>query len=205
MKHGFSSKALRVRDPRAAQAMCNPFQRHLTLSLIGRDASVSELVAESGRPMSMVHYHIRRLTDLGLLKTEISTPRRGRSIKRYTAVADSVFVPTSLMRETATALLDRQLRSQLDHAEGQIEGMLFYRGDHGGMRMRNLPSERKNSRVPADSWHIVDLNEQAAAKLAGDLNALLLKAQEGSSRAAKRKHLVRFAVVRRDEDELFVT
>jgi len=97
------------------------------------------------------------------------------------------------------------LRSQLDHAEGQIEGTLFYRDDHGGMRMRNLPSERTNSRVAADDWHIVDLDEQAAAKLAGDLNALLIKAQEGSSRAAKRKHLVRFVVVHRDEDKIYIT
>ena len=49
MEDVLRSKALDVRDPRAADAMTQPWQRHLVLSLIGREASISELVAEISR------------------------------------------------------------------------------------------------------------------------------------------------------------
>ncbi|MCA1674918.1 MAG: hypothetical protein LC799_22925, partial [Actinobacteria bacterium] len=105
-----------VRDRRAADAMCHPFERHLVLSLIGRDASISELVAESGLSMRTLHYQVVRLVKLKLLKIASRTRRGGRPIKRYTAAAEVFFVPESLMKVRPGAVLERELRDALGRA-----------------------------------------------------------------------------------------
>jgi hypothetical protein len=113
MKDALWSRAVTVRDRRAADAMCRPFQRHLVLSLIGRDASISELVAESGLSMRALHYQVVRLVKLGLLKVASHTRRGGRPIKRYTAAAEVFFVPESLMKSRPGAVLEHELRDAL--------------------------------------------------------------------------------------------
>jgi hypothetical protein len=201
MKDAVWSRAVTVRNSRAADALCRPFERHLVLSLIGRDASVSELVSESGHSMRTLHYQVVRLLKLGLLKIASRTRRGGRPIKRYTASAEAFFVPESLMASRPGAVLERELRDALGRAHA--DGMLFYRDRAGGMTMREVRTGPRDSRIAADLWQILNLDEQEAQQLGADIRKLLDEARTRPPHRRQRKYLIRCALMLRTGDNLF--
>jgi len=205
MEDDLRSKALDVRDRRAADAMAQPRQRHLVLSLIGREATISELVAEISQSMGTVHYQVTKLHRLGLLKVAARTPRAGRPIKRYTAAADVFFVPAALMAVRPGAILERELHEALSHVEHDIDGTLFYRDARGGMSMRDIRTRRTEPRIAANTWHILDLDEREAAQLAADMRRLLEAARLKARHRRQKKYLVRCAILRREHNDLFST
>jgi hypothetical protein len=204
MEDDLRSKALDVRDRRAADAMTQAWPRHLVLPLIGRDASMSELVAESGMAMSSVHYHVSRLHGLGLLKIARRTARPGRPIKRYTAAAEVFFVPAALMAAHPGAMLERELHEALAGTGRDIDGTLFFRDAGGGMSMRDIRTRRTERRLAANIWQILDLDEREAAQLASDIKTLLEQARAKARHRRQKKYLIRYAIVRRDKDGLFM-
>ena len=202
MKDTLWSRAVTVRDRRAADAMCRPFQRHLVLSLIGREASLSELVSESGQSMQALHYQVVRLVNLGLLKIASRTRRGGRPIKRYTAAADVFFVPESSMTERPGAVLERELRDALGRCH--VDGMLFYRDSTGGMAIRDVRTGPVDKRIAADIWHIVNLDEGEAKQLAAEFKKLVEHVRTKPPHRHQKKYLVRCAILLRTGDGLFV-
>lgn len=202
MKDELWSRAMRVKDGRAADALCRPLPRHLVLSLIGRDASVSELVSESGLSLQTLHYQIVRLRTLGLLKIASRTRRGGRPIKRYTAAAEAFFVPESLMTWRPGAVLERELSDALGRAHA--DGMLFYRDSAGGMAMREVRTAPVNPRIAADIWQIVNLDEREAKQFVADIRHLLDQVRTRPPHRRQRKYLLRWALLLRTGDDLFV-
>lgn len=193
---------MKVSERRAADALCRPFQRHLVLSLIGRDASVSELVSEGGLSMRALHYQVVRLLELGLLRIASRTRRGGRPIKRYTAAAEAFFVPESLMSWRPGAVLDRELREALGRAPG--DGMLFYRDSAGGMSMREVRTAPVDPRIAADVWQILDLDEREAKQLVADIRILLDQVRSRPPHRRRKKYLLRWALLLRTGDDLFI-
>jgi hypothetical protein len=175
--------------------------RHLVLSLIGRDASVAELVPQSGLSMRTLHYQVVRLETLGLLKIASTTKRGGRPIKRYTAAAEAFFVPESLMTSSPGAMLDRELRDALGRAHA--DGTLFYRDSVGGMSMREVRTAPVDDRAIEDVWLILDLDEREAKQLSADIRKLLDEVRTRRAHRRHRKYLVRWALLPRSGDDLF--
>jgi hypothetical protein len=203
MKDALWSRAVTVRDRRAADAMCHPFQRHLVLSLIGRDASISELVAESGVLLRALHYRVVRLVGLGLLKIASRTRRGGRPITRYTAAAEVFFVPESLMKSRPGAVLERELRDAVGRAH--TDGMLFYRDSAGGMSMRDVRTAPVDKRIAADVWQILNLDEREAKQLATEIRKLVVEhVKTRPPHRSQKKYLFRYALLLRTGDDLFV-
>ncbi|HEU0224609.1 MAG TPA: hypothetical protein VFR29_04180 [Steroidobacteraceae bacterium] len=195
MKDALWSRALTIRDRRAADALCRPFQRHLVLSLIGRDASISELVAAGGLSMRALHYQVVRLAQLGLLKVASRTRRGGRPIKRYTAAAEVFFVPESLMKSRPGAVLEHELQDLLGRAHAG--GMLFYRDRAGGMAMREARSVPADRRIAADCWQILDLDERDARQLAGEISSLVERFRSRPAHRSRKPYLLRYALLRK--------
>jgi hypothetical protein len=171
----------------------------VVLSLIGRDASVSELVSESGLSLRRLHYQVVRLVKLGLLKIASRTRRGGRPIKRYTAAAEAFFVPEALMTWRPGALLERELRDAL--GRHHAEGMLFYRDSADSMSMREVRTAPVDHLIAADIWKILHLDEREARQLAADVRKLLDRARPRQGR--QKKYLVRWALLLRTGDNLF--
>jgi hypothetical protein len=201
MKDEVWSRAVTVRDRRAADAMCRPFRRHLVLSLIGRDASISELVADTRLSMRALHYQVVRLVSLGLLKIASRTRRGGRPIKRYTAAAEAFFVPESLMTSRPGAVLERELRAALGRAHA--DGMLFHRDRAGGMSMREVRTAPVDKRIAADSWQILDLDEREATQLTAEIRKLVDQVRARPPHRRQKKYLLRWALLLRTGDGLF--
>lgn len=202
MKDTLWSRAVTVGDRRAADAMCRSFERHLVLSLVGRDASISELVRESGLSMRTLHYQVVRLVKLGLLKIASRTRRGGRPIKRYTAAAEVFFVPESLMTVRPGAVLERELREALGHTHAN--GVLFYRDSAGGMSMRSVRTTPLDKRIALDIWQILHLDEHEAKQLGAAIKTLIEHVKARPPHRRQMKYLFRCALLVRTGDDLFV-
>jgi hypothetical protein len=71
------------------------------------------------------------------------------------------------------------------------------------MSMRDIQTRRTQPGVAANTWHILDLDAREAADLAADIRRLLDQARLKPRHRRQKKYLVRCAIVRRNNDDLF--
>ena len=71
-----------ISDPRIIKALTHPLRIQILAALDERTASPSELADELDAPLGNVSYHVRTLTDLGLLKLVRRRTRRG-AVEHY--------------------------------------------------------------------------------------------------------------------------
>ena len=71
------SRSMTIADPRAAAVFAEPARRHLLFAFIGRERTLSEVARESPAPLTLLHYHPRRLVALGLLREVGEISRAG--------------------------------------------------------------------------------------------------------------------------------
>jgi DNA-binding transcriptional ArsR family regulator len=70
-------------DPRIVRALAHPVRLRILSILEERVASPKEIAREIGAPLTHVSYHVRQLAQLGLIKLERTTPRRGAVEHHY--------------------------------------------------------------------------------------------------------------------------
>jgi hypothetical protein len=112
-----------IRNPEAVRALLNHKQRQAFRPFMRRSISISEAAALVGESLNTMLKRVQRWLEYGLL---IETTAQAAQPKRYTAAAESFFVPQSVI-----ARLDlEQLLEQLDAFEagimrrGQLEAAL---------------------------------------------------------------------------------
>jgi DNA-binding transcriptional ArsR family regulator len=72
-----------ISDPRLVRALAHPLRLRILSVLEQRVASPKELAYELGAPLTHVSYHVRQLAQLGMIKLERTTPRRGAVEHHY--------------------------------------------------------------------------------------------------------------------------
>ena len=82
-----------VTDPRAADALVNPYTLRQLEPFLGRDCTVSEAARQAGEKPNTVLRRVRRFVGLGLLEVTREERRAGRAIKVYRSSAEVFFVP----------------------------------------------------------------------------------------------------------------
>jgi hypothetical protein len=94
--------------------LLDPHVRAQLTPFIGQTATVQEAAAASGASANTTLKRVQRFMDAGLLQVAGETPRAGRPVKRYTAVADAFFVPfeASANADLESALAEREAASQ---------------------------------------------------------------------------------------------
>src|SRR3954466_6238093 len=113
-----------IGDPRLVKALAHPLRVQILSVLEERVASPSDLAEELGAPLGNVSYHVRTLTELGLLKLVKRRTRRG-AVEHYykttgrATVSDSAWnqVP-SAVRKSMTGVA---LQQAIDHAVSAAE------------------------------------------------------------------------------------
>ena len=108
-----------IGDPRLVKALAHPLRVQILTVLEERTASPSDLAEELGAPLGNVSYHVRTLTELGLLKLVRRRTRRGAVEHYYRAreratVSDKAWsqVPTVVRRSMVGVALEQAI----DHA-----------------------------------------------------------------------------------------
>lgn len=86
-------RVLSIDDQTVARMVTDPTTRRYLEPLLVREHSASELATAVGVPLSTALYRIRRFIESGLVAETRRSPRGGRPIRHYRAVADGFFVP----------------------------------------------------------------------------------------------------------------
>jgi len=105
-----------IGDPRLVKALAHPLRVQILTVLEERVASPSDLAEELGAPLGNVSYHVRTLSELGLLKLVRRRTRRGAVEHYYRAtgratVSDKAWsqVPTVVRKSMVGVALEQAL------------------------------------------------------------------------------------------------
>src|ERR687886_2662200 len=114
-----------IGDPRLVKALAHPLRVQILTVLEERTASPSDLAEELGAPLGNVSYHVRTLTELGLLKLVRRRTRRGAVEHYYRArgratVSDRAWsqVPSVVRRSMTGVALEQAIEQAVAAAGG---------------------------------------------------------------------------------------
>ena len=165
------SRTFEAVDRASADVLTDPWRRRILLAFQRSELSLSDASKALEMSLSLLHHHVKRLLAAGFLEVVREVPRAGRAIRVYRAVHDSYFVPSHLMARTMGETLNRELRAALDDVAAHSEGVFIDFADDGRPRMRPVGNERRSP--PWETWRMIKLGPQAAARLRAEQSALI--------------------------------
>ena len=184
---------IHVTDAKVAAVFSNSRQRNLVLRLINHERSLQEFADESGLSLSLLHYHVSKLQNLGVVEVVRCKARAGRSIKIFQSTARAFFVPALLMSQLPEDKLYAELRACMDRyrTRAKDEGILYFIDAQAVPRMRKIG---KTAIPGAEFWLRIRLSNADAQSLAQEMK-LLLKRYERRGVSPDRSYLVHCVMV----------
>lgn len=203
MKEQSSSRSsvVTILDPKTAAVLTDPATLDQLEPFIGRASSISEAAQQTGSNPNTLYHWVKRWETLGLVEVSEETPRNGRAIKRYQAVADTFFVPFNVSPfptlEDILATLDKQwelrLRKQVVKARQKVTetwGYTIRCNSEGALQVASAKNGEEVNFLEADAPAVLScwcdslyLTEEEAKDLQRQLHKLL----EPRERASERK------------------
>lgn len=107
---------MQITDPVMVRSLVRDEAATYLAPFLHDDHSVSEAAALLRLPLARVHYWVRSLYDVGLLEVVAETPRKGRAIKRYRAIATEFVVPAESMPDDYFARVMRRTNAEMTEA-----------------------------------------------------------------------------------------
>lgn len=183
--------------PELARIFGNPLLRRLILWFSNEPRSVGAAAAAIGLDIRQVHYHVRRLEALGLLRIVDRKRRAGRAISLYQAAARSFFIPFDVAPAGFGDILSAELRETLamEFSRG-AGGMLFRASRSGSVRGRIVMDERRRG-TAIEMWRVLRLAPEQVDALKLDLRTLLNRYQREAGGASAQPYLVHAALAPR--------
>lgn len=154
---------------------------------LGEEKTITQAALEANLKPNTMYVRVKRLLELGLVRVVREQPRKGRSLKLYSAVAGRFFVPYEVMSHTTREALqvqmdepwEQRLRQSLIRARlGAVEGWGYeiYRDQAGifWVHPATGPGERLSSSQPSHPATI-DLWSETLSLDFGDAKAFQAK------------------------------
>lgn len=107
---------MKITDPVMVRSLLRDEVATYLAPFLHADHSVREAADLLRLPLARVHYWVRSLYDVGLLEVVSETPRKGRSIKRYQAVATEFVVPAESIPDGYFARVMRRSNAEMTEA-----------------------------------------------------------------------------------------
>lgn len=176
---------MEITDPRMIRVLLREQTLKYLAPLLATDRSVAEVAALVQEPLPRTHHHVRSFHDAGLVRVVSETPRKGRAIKRYQAIAQEFVIPAALLPHDLHARQMERINAELTRSFAQVTPEWVLGGDvriyaptpTRGSIDRLYP-ERAGDTVPNSRDHALQtvamlrLNSEDAAELRDELAAL---------------------------------
>jgi hypothetical protein len=180
MQQAVLSSARRIDDPKAAAVFSDPFRRRILLLFIAREYAIAELAAAIGMDVRRLHYYVRSLAALGLIRVMRTRRRAGRAIRFYRASAVAFFVPAEIETAHPSLRLAREMDENLRAVRMlRDEGTLYDVDEEGRPRLRPVASSKEKGPAAFEIWRLLRLSQAAARDLERDLTAVLKRYEDG--------------------------
>lgn len=164
-------------DPRIVRALAHPVRLRILSILEERVASPKEIAREIGAPLTHVSYHVRQLAQLGLIKLDRTTPRRG-AVEHHYRMDASPSISEDAWRQAPAIAKEAVIGVSLELLSTQVNAAAAEEGfSRKGAHLARLPLE-----LDEEGWAEAS---KAIAELADELERIQADAKE---RARGRHH-----------------
>jgi len=200
MKYQKSSSYQHIDSAAKATVFQNAFGRRLLLSCIPKAQSIKMLSVRMDVDLAKIHYYMRRLLKLGLVKVERTQARAGRGIKMYRATADGFFVPIDLVVTFDSALRDKMFEGIDDQYLLSGGGTVFTVGANGAPLRRKVYGSEDRPKKANELWahlnisqaHLDQMNQEII-EVIGKYRASNISSLSKPGRPAETGTMVHFA------------
>lgn len=128
-------------DPRLVRALAHPVRLRLLSILEERVASPKEMAQEIGVPLTNVSYHVRQLAQLGVIKLERTTPRRG-AVEHHYRMDASPSISGDAWRKAPAIAKEAFIGVALERLSAQVNEAAAGEGfSRDGVHLGRLPLE----------------------------------------------------------------
>lgn len=157
-------------DPRIVRALAHPVRLRILSILEERVASPKEIAREIGAPLTHVSYHVRQLAQLGLIKLERTTPRRG-AVEHHYRMDASPSISEEAWRQAPAIAKEAVIGVSLELLSAQVNAAAAEEGfSRAGAHLARLPLE-----LDEEGWAETS---KAIAALADQLEQIQADAKE---------------------------
>ncbi|HEV3376595.1 MAG TPA: helix-turn-helix domain-containing protein [Thermoleophilaceae bacterium] len=108
-----------ISDPRIVRALAHPMRLEILSIVEKRTASPKEIAREIGAPLTHVSYHVRQLAQLGLIKLERTTPRRG-AVEHHYSMETEPRISEEAWREAPEIAKQALIGATLGHVSDKV-------------------------------------------------------------------------------------
>ncbi len=166
---------LRVDDPKALDALMNPFRIRLLTSLSRDPASVKELSARFEVPATRLYHHLGLLEEYGALRV-VGTRRSGARTERcYGAMRGGITPTPELLERHSDVMADSVVKMATLAGEGFA----------AALRAGRITLEDEEAKEGFFTWSAHRLSAEQRADIAAELTAITKKVSELSERNAR--------------------
>src|SRR5829696_3645375 len=142
-----------IGDPRLVKALAHPLRVQILSVLEERVASPSDLAEELGAPLGNVSYHVRTLSDLGLLKLVRRRTRRG-AVEHYYRASGRATVSDRAWSQVPSVVRRSMVGVALEQAVEQATAALGSGGfdtEESGLTRHSLKLDQQGATEAAEA------------------------------------------------------
>lgn len=169
-----------IDDPRRARVFTDPKLRRILLWFTRTPKAANEAAIALGMDLRRLHYHLGRLTALGLLREVGQQRRPGRPIRLYRAAGDSFFIAHDAVTKGFGDDLAAELRGSLNARLGLYGGGILFSATAQGAARGRIVRAPEGVADAFEAWRILRLTPGDLAALRQELNAVLNRFQRRS-------------------------
>jgi DNA-binding transcriptional ArsR family regulator len=136
-----------ISDPRIVRALAHPMRLEILSIVEKRTASPKEIAQEIGAPLTHVSYHVRQLAQLGLIKLERTTPRRGAVEHHYSMEGDPTISPKA-WRDAPEIAKQALVGATLGKVSAQVNAAAA----EGGFSRGDIQLQRLSLELDDEGW-----------------------------------------------------
>lgn len=202
MKYQNSSSHQRIDTAAKAKVFQNAFGRRLLLTCIPKAQSIKMLSIHLGVDLAKVHYYMRRLLKLGLVRVESTQARAGRGINMYRATADGFFVPIDLVATFDAALRDEMFEAIDNQYLLSGGGTVFTVSASGAPLRQKIYGSDDRPKKANELWVTLNISQENLEQLnqeiigvIGKYKASNISPPSKSSRPIETRTMLHFAYV----------
>jgi DNA-binding transcriptional ArsR family regulator len=165
-----------INDPRIVRALAHPMRLQILSIVEKRTASPKEIAREIGAPLTHVSYHVRQLAQLGVIKLERTTPRRG-AVEHHYSMEARPSVSEEAWRAAPEIAKQALVGATLGHVSDQVNAAAA----EAGFSREGSHLQRLTLKLDDEGW---DEASRAMAALVSDLGRI----QEDAAKRRKGEH-----------------
>lgn len=165
MKYQKSSSYQRIETAAEAKVFQNAFGRRLLLSCIPEAQSIKMLSVRMDVDLTKIHYYMRRLLKLGLVRIERIQARAGRGIKMYRATAGGFFVPIDLVVTFDSGIRDEMFEGIDNQYLLNGGGTVFTVGANGAPLRHKVYDSDDRPKKANEVWAYLNIGQEHVDQL----------------------------------------